>query len=66
MDKNVVSLPLRCQLKYSPAVIFIKVLECLKQMLVPFELVSMHCGSDELNIVNGSIPINISLEEVKR
>lgn len=48
--------------KYSPAVIFIEVLEGLKQMLVPFKLVSMHCGSDELNIVDGSIPINISLE----
>jgi hypothetical protein len=48
--------------KYSPAVIFIEVLECLKQILVSFELVSMHCGSDELNIVDGSIPINISLE----
>jgi len=66
MDKKIVRLPLRCQLKYSPAVIFIKVLECLKQMLIPFELVSMHCGSDKLNIVNGSIPVNISLEEVKR
>lgn len=51
--------------EYSPTVVFVKILECLKQMLISFELVSMHCGSDKFNIVDGSIAVYISLEWIR-
>lgn len=44
-----------------PAIILVEELECFIQILFPIEFVSMHCCSDELDIVDCSIFINISL-----
>lgn len=47
----------------SPTVVLIEILKSFIQVLVPFQSMPMHCGRYELDVVDRSISIDISLKK---